>query len=422
MRRDLAFTFADPGGTSMRVLVANTLFPPHVVGGAELSVRWLVEALDAHGLTVDVLSLAPGGPVRMPVGQRSRVWFEPLNPLGNLLLNPDRTLAQKAGWHLAGEFDPRIGARMGRLLDTIRPDLVASNNLTGMSTRLWAEARRRGIPVVHTLRDYYLLCLRGTMYRDGRSCASQCAGCRAGTLNRRVATRHVDAVVGISRFILDHHLKAGCFARAPLQRVIPIPYEAPEGPPRPVAPAGEPLRLGFIGRLHRTKGLNRLVEALPHLPARGWTLSIAGRGDPEIVAWLAQATASYPVSLRGWVPADTFFREIDVLVAPATWQEPLGRTLAEALCHGVPVVASAVGGQTETVTDGVNGLLYPARNSAALAERLTRLIEDRALLSGLAARSTGVRERFAPDRVAGAYVALFHTLLATRQPARGRAA
>lgn len=395
----------------MQVLVANTLFPPNVVGGAEISVQALVEALAGLGLDVHVLTLADGEERRLRLSDRAEASFLRLHPLGNLLLNPNRTLWQKAAWHAVGEI-PHASAALDRLLEEVRPAVVHTNNLTGLSTGVWRAAKRRGIPVVHTLRDYYLMCPRGTMFRNGASCARPCRDCALMTLPRRRATRMVDAVVGVSRFILERHLDAGCFPNARHALDIPIGYAPPEGAVRPPRPPGAPLRIGFIGRLHRTKGLDRLVQALPLLPRGGWTLSIAGKGQPDILSWLETAVAGFPVTLRGWVAADAFFREVDVLVAPATWQEPLGRTVAEALCHGVPVVASRVGGQQEQIRDGVNGLLYDPNSPGELADHLGRLIADPALADRLGDHAAAARVRFAPAAVAGAYRDLFHTVVA----------
>ena len=70
--------------------------------------------------------------------------------------------------------------KFGAVLDQFAPDLVHTHNLKGMSPSVWAEARRRGLPVVHTMHDYYLLCGRGSMlHRDGTPCRQNCLGCFA---------------------------------------------------------------------------------------------------------------------------------------------------------------------------------------------------------------------------------------------------
>jgi type III pantothenate kinase len=71
------------------------------------------------------------------------------------------------------------------------------------------------------------------------------------------------------------------------------------------------------------------------------------------------------------------------VVAPSIWQEPLALTVAEALASGVPVVATAVGGITEMVVDGVNGVIVPPGDAGALAQALQRVVSDGAFVRQL---------------------------------------
>ena len=64
---------------------------------------------------------------------------------------------------------------------------------------------------------------------------------------------------------------------------------------------------------------------------------------------------------------------MDVFVHASISPEPFGQVVVEAMLAGVPVVAAAAGGRAEILTDGVNGLLYPAGDVEALAEALRRL-------------------------------------------------
>jgi glycosyltransferase involved in cell wall biosynthesis len=118
-------------------------------------------------------------------------------------------------------------------------------------------------------------------------------------------------------------------------------------------------------------------------------------------------------------PADLLaeYRRADALCAPCRLldqdRDGIPNVLVEAMAAGAPVVATPVSGIPELVAHGVNGLLVPPEDPAALADALTRLHGDRALGERLAAagRAT-VRERFDGERLAGELATLFREALA----------
>ena len=61
-------------------------------------------------------------------------------------------------WHLLDLYNPWMGRVVGRILDAERPDLVHTHNIVGFSGAVWQAAKRRGLPLVHTIHDYSLLC------------------------------------------------------------------------------------------------------------------------------------------------------------------------------------------------------------------------------------------------------------------------
>ncbi|MCP4028969.1 MAG: glycosyltransferase family 4 protein, partial [Sphingomonas sp.] len=87
------------------------------------------------------------------------------------------------------------------------------------------------------------------------------------------------------------------------------------------------------------------------------------------------------------------------VVVPSLWPEAFGLTAVEAQARGVPVVASRIGGMTETVRDGIDGVLVPPGDVDALAEGVRAIAEDpdRAATMGKAAMAK-VREHYGPDR------------------------
>ncbi|MDH4177287.1 MAG: glycosyltransferase [Thermoleophilia bacterium] len=142
-------------------------------------------------------------------------------------------------------------------------------------------------------------------------------------------------------------------------RVVPSAVDLPAE----VAEAEEPPHVLYVGRLSEEKGVRELAAAAAALP-----LVVVGDGPLRDV--LPQAV--------GWVPHDElgpWYERAAVVVVPSH-REGYGMVAREAMGHGRPVVATAVGGLLDAVEDGVTGLLVPSRDPTALREALERLLGD----------------------------------------------
>ena len=82
---------------------------------------------------------------------------------------------------------------------------------------------------------------------------------------------------------------------------------------------------------------------------------------------------------RGLDLADSAWRAVDWVIVPSTWWEVFGLVVSEAWLFGRPVIASAIGGLDERVTQDVDGVKVPARDAAALADRMASMVGDETL-------------------------------------------
>lgn len=165
-------------------------------------------------------------------------------------------------------------------------------------------------------------------------------------------------------------------------RVIPSGVEVPDA----VGEPDDPPHVLYAGRLSEEKGVLELVEAV--------------RGLPIVVAGDGPLRDRVPGAL-GFVPHDELlglYERAAVVVCPSR-REGFGVVCAEAMAHGRPVVAAAVGGLRDLVVDGETGLLVPPGDVPALRAALERLLGDRELRRrlGTAARERA-REAYSWDR------------------------
>jgi glycosyltransferase involved in cell wall biosynthesis len=173
------------------------------------------------------------------------------------------------------------------------------------------------------------------------------------------------------------------------------------GPPRRTAAGGTSFLC--VAAVHPGKGHDVLFEALSALGDRAWTLTCVGSldVDPDHVSavqkqvyarsWERRVIFTGPLVARALGAA---YGAADLLVLPSR-SESYGMVVAEALAHGVPVVATAVGGVPEALgraaVGGVPGMLVPAEDPAALAAALRAWLDDPGLRERLGRAAEGRR-------------------------------
>ena len=187
-------------------------------------------------------------------------------------------------------------------------------------------------------------------------------------------------------------------------------------------PADAPL-LGMIGRIIPWKGQHIFIEALARLRQThprakavivGQTDSWQGerylRELHHLTRELDVADSVFWLGHRHDIPR--ILTALDMLAHCSVTPEPFGRVIIEGMAAGVPVIASAGGGAAEIVEDGVNGLLTPPGDVAALTAAMRKILEDDALRDRL--REAGpkiVRERYSITAHVAAVTSFYETLL-----------
>ena len=159
----------------------------------------------------------------------------------------------------------------------------------------------------------------------------------------------------------------------------------------------------YAGRLSKEKGVLELVDA-----ARGLRLVVVG--DGPLRRRVPQA--------RGFVPRDELVRLLDeaAVVACPSRREGFGMTCLEAMAHGKPVVASAVGGLLDLVVDGETGRLVPRGDRNALRSALEELLRDSELRRRLGAAARRRAESFDWSRVLPRLLGVYERVVSVPSP------
>jgi D-inositol-3-phosphate glycosyltransferase len=289
------------------------------------------------------------------------------------------------------------------------PDIVHGHfwmsGMVAVSAASRVRTRRSGLPVVQTFHALGSV-KRRHQGKDDTSPRGRVAVERAvaGRVDRVIATC-TDEVFELVRMGADRR-RIG---------VVPCGTDVDrftaDGPAEPRTTGRH--RLVAACRLVERKGIADAVTALTRLPDA--ELHVAGgperealTADPEaerLRALAADLGVADRLVLRGRVARDdlpALLRSADVVVC-VPWYEPFGIVPLEAMACGIPVVASAVGGQVDSVVDGATGIHVPPRDPAALACAVRDLLDhpERRLALGAAGRRRA-QERFSFDRIGAA--------------------
>jgi glycosyltransferase involved in cell wall biosynthesis len=168
----------------------------------------------------------------------------------------------------------------------------------------------------------------------------------------------------------------------------------------------------FLGRLNRDKGVLDLAAAFALLAAADDRLRLLFVGPDEERMRGAIQNALGAAAARAGFADDTdrpqaYLAAADVLCLPS-YREGFGTTIIEAAACGIPAIGSRIYGITDAIDDGVTGLLFEPRDTAALAQCMSRLARDPALRRALGERAREKALRDFPAAAVTAELARFY--------------
>jgi phosphatidylinositol alpha-mannosyltransferase len=202
--------------------------------------------------------------------------------------------------------------------------------------------------------------------------------------------------------------------------IVPNGVDVDAAPDRAKAPGSE-LRILFVGRADERKGLPILLTAfnalVEHVPCR---LTLIGTDREEVLRFIADPELLQWVDIRGRVSREDLWTELhraDLLCAPSLSGESFGMVLTEAFAAGTPVIASAIAGYSDVVSDGVDGLLVPPGDPQRLAEELQRAHYEPERLQAMGEAARRSAQRYAWPRVADQVTAVYERAIEAPRPA-----
>lgn len=398
----------------MRILFFTHAFPPFELGGWPQNCAEIVWGLQERGHVTHVLTsrYGVGHGAQAETGVTRALYFQAqmdhYRPLDYVLT---RVRHERENERVLQET-----------VASFQPDVVSIWGLWNLSRQLpwWAEQRLGPGRVAYSIADYWPM--EPDMHEyywelpARRPIVERAKAAIRPAILRRLASERAShpielrKVACVSEYVLEKLQRAGALpqgGRVIRNGIDPDPFLAHARPPRGL----DTCRLLYFGGLAERKGVHTAIEALGLLQQRGegegYSLTVVGSGHPDYVARLhdlvERLDLAERVSFVGQVPRTeipVLLGEFDVFLFTSIYEEPIARTVMEAMAAGLVVVGTTVGGQREMLSDGVNSLVFAPADASGLADRIVELRDAPGLYDRLsqAGRET-VLQRFTLDRM-----------------------
>lgn len=206
------------------------------------------------------------------------------------------------------------------------------------------------------------------------------------------------------------------------QRTTVIPGDGVDlqrfAPPGEAGARGDPPVVLMAARLLRDKGVREYLEAARRIldrdiPARFWLAGEPDPGNPASLAWdeVEEAARRDGIEVLGQrQDMHELLREASLAVLPS-YHEGLPMFLLEAAAAGLPLVGSDIPGCRQVIDEGVNGYLVPPGDAEALADKIHKLLADRALREEMGRISRArAEEKFDQEKIIQEYLSLYQEL------------
>ncbi|WP_372998322.1 glycosyltransferase family 4 protein [Sulfurimonas sp.] len=368
----------------MRVLKVIHGFPPDYMAGSEVYSYHLVKELINQNIETYVFTR-----VENEFHEPYRVYNETFENINIQRVNKP----QRDYLYTDKFYDDKMDELFKQYLLKVNPDIVHFGHLSHLSTNLIAIAKELKIPIVYTIHDFWLFCVKGQMVNESGSICqmpsiencTKCSPyvCKENDVKKVLnhmnkVVNAVDVFVSPSITLKDFFVSQGVDS----DRIKYMKYGFNNEKikfNKKIFLKNDKLNFGFMGRVIPTKGVKVLTDTFKELPNE--SLSIYGN-----IGVQKRFLEASNIVFKGSYNNNTInevLNDIDVLIVPSTWYENAPLVIQEAFLAGIPVITSNIGGMKELVDDGVNGYTFEAGNAQSLGNLIRKISENPTLLNSL---------------------------------------
>ncbi len=402
--------------TKLNILQVVHFFLPDHQTGTELYTYYLTKELKKLGHNVTILTFEDGYPYVESVMEKTHYEDIPLIKL----YKQERSLKKRQlKKYMNLYYEPYLESVFIRILDELKPDVVHFQHLVNLSINFIELVKRRNIPVVMTIADYWYICWNNLLLKKDLSRCTpdrklrNCLGCirknpvslallpyfyyhllKKETLHKK-NLNSADLIIAPSDFLREVYVAWGVDP----DRIIHSDYGMEHAlyPEKKIIPKNiEEYTFGFIGSILPHKGLGILIKAFNELKDKPVKLEIWGdlKTKKTYSKDVEQMLRSDKIKLMGRYEnkdIGNVLKRFDALIIPSIWYENSPLTIHESYMCGVPLITSDIGGMAELVPHNVSGLQFKANNSDSLKETILDILDKKYNLAELSKKIPKVK-------------------------------
>ncbi|MEW5952061.1 MAG: glycosyltransferase family 4 protein [Elusimicrobiota bacterium] len=359
----------------MKILIVNTLYKPYVLGGAEKICEYMAYSLKDLGHDVSILTTHKKNLyeekefldgikiIRLPI--KNVYWHyykRKPNPLKRFL------------WHFIDIYNPWMKKNLTEVLENDKYDIIISHNISGFSSCIWGVAKKLNIPVIQVLHDLYSICPNSNMFNGLKSCDNRCLKCSLFRFFHPFFSKDVDAVVGVSEYVLKKHLEYGLFKNALIKTYIRNVLKVDFLPKVKLGKNKKEITFGYIGTLNKAKGVELLLDVFSKINIKN-NILIAGKGYEKYESYMKDKYSKENILFLGYQKSEEFFNKIDCLIVPSLCNDTFPTVILESFINCIPVIASNMGGIPEIVNK-YNGYIFNPDKKSELRDIILELVNN----------------------------------------------
>ncbi|MCJ8347136.1 glycosyltransferase family 4 protein [bacterium] len=394
----------------MKILMISNLFPPYVLGGAEIFAYELTSSL-AKKHEVLVVSTCDHD-------QKNQFAIEDFEDFKVLRFFPKnaywlfnrkkRSILQKALWHLIDYFNFHSYFSLIKIIQEFQPDIIHTHNVDGFSASVWYAAKKCKTKLIHTAHDGHFVCPQALFFHKNKKVDCGKLLCKVFRKVHIPSAKQVDLFVSPSQFLLDTYAQLGLHPKSSQVIENGIPTVKVQKQKKI-----DPLKVLYVGQVSNHKGVQCLIECVKHFSNQDIEFHVAGKG-PEEETLIQLQTQFSNLYYHGFVKGEDktkLFEQVNILLFPSEAYENAPITLIEAFQYGLVIIAANIGGVPEMVVENESGFLFENNDYDKVFQIINQLSSNHALLKVHSEKSFQHFKKFQIEITAQNYEKAYQKLL-----------